>query len=74
MYAKILEQLKHVKIYQFITYSYKITGTTWTQEIVYLALNGGDAEKAQQSHTWTRIPYLESKLHLPQVFIPSLVI
>ena len=50
-----------------IKYSHLIKGTTWAQEIAYLALNGGDVERAQQGHTMLRIPYLEANYDGPKV-------
>ncbi|XP_072025287.1 sulfotransferase 1C4-like [Amphiura filiformis] len=47
--------------------SYPKAGTTWTQEIMYLALNGGDIEKAKQAHTMIRVPYMEAKVKLPKM-------
>ena len=45
------------------------TGTTWTQEIMYLALNGGDTEKAKKTHTFLRVPYVEVNFKPPKVKI-----
>ncbi|XP_035601218.1 sulfotransferase 1C2 [Oncorhynchus keta] len=48
--------------------TYPKAGTTWTQEIVDLLLNNGDAEVARRAPTSFRIPFLE--IHSPPP-IPS---
>lgn len=39
--------------------TYPKAGTTWTQEIVDLILNHGDAEKARRAPTHVRMPFIE---------------
>ena len=52
----------------FYSFQNVLTGTTWTQEIMYLALNDGDVEKAKKTHTMLRVPYLEANFQQPKVF------
>ncbi|XP_072033690.1 sulfotransferase 1C4-like [Amphiura filiformis] len=47
--------------------TYPKAGTTWTQEIMYLAMNGGNTEEAQKGHTMFRIPYLEANFQPPKI-------
>lgn len=42
-----------------IVASFPKTGTTWTQEICYLIMNGIDVEKANSKHLEDRIPFIE---------------
>ncbi|XP_064625738.1 sulfotransferase 1C2-like [Lineus longissimus] len=53
-----VEQLNFEKD-DIVLSSYPKTGTTITQEMVYLVRNGGDVDEANKEYTFLRIPYLE---------------
>ncbi|XP_072043248.1 sulfotransferase 1C4-like [Amphiura filiformis] len=47
--------------------SYPKAGTTWAQEIMFLAMNNADVERTRTGHTMLRIPYLEANIQKPDL-------
>ncbi|XP_072044656.1 sulfotransferase 1C4-like [Amphiura filiformis] len=47
--------------------SYPKAGTTWVQEIMFLAMNNADVERTKTGHTMLRIPYIEANIKGPKL-------